>query len=138
MVVDIILEISSFCGDIHIPWILSSFSRNIKVRWILYPFCGYIYTLWILSPFRGYIRISWIPSALATLQATWLIILVMLYTVSLWSWILILVEVRATQLIISVLFLTSYSSSESDWCRRLTFLDLIKPFDFVVSLSFLL
>ena len=41
------MEISAFCGNIHIPWILSAFCRNIHVTCI-YPYFVYI------SAFHGY------------------------------------------------------------------------------------
>ena len=34
-VVNIIVEVSAFCGNIHVPWILSAFRGNIHVPWIL-------------------------------------------------------------------------------------------------------
>ena len=42
------MEISTFCGNIHVPWILSAFHGNINVPWIL------SFTPWILSAFRVY------------------------------------------------------------------------------------
>ena len=35
---NIIVEVSAFCGNIHIPWILSAFRGNIHVLWILSTF----------------------------------------------------------------------------------------------------
>ena len=35
MVVNIIVEVSIFRGNIHVPWILSTFRGNIHVTWIL-------------------------------------------------------------------------------------------------------
>ena len=54
MVVDIIVEISAFHGNIHLPWILSAFCGNINVPWILSAFSIYICSLWILSAFCAY------------------------------------------------------------------------------------
>ena len=60
LVVDIIVEISAFCVNIHIQWILFAFRWNIHVPWILSKFCGYIQTPWILSTFFENIDILWI------------------------------------------------------------------------------
>ena len=54
MVVDIIVELSTFGGNIHVPWILSAFCGNINIPWILSPFSRNIHVLWILSAFCGY------------------------------------------------------------------------------------
>ena len=35
MVVNIIIEVSAFRGNIHVPWILSAYRENILVLWIL-------------------------------------------------------------------------------------------------------
>ena len=32
---NIIVEVSAFCGNVHVPWILSAFCGNIHVLWIL-------------------------------------------------------------------------------------------------------
>ena len=63
LVVDIIVKILAFCGNIHVPWILSAFIGNINVLWILSAFCGYICTQKILSSFRGNIYLPWILSS---------------------------------------------------------------------------
>ena len=42
LVVNIIVEVSAFFGNIHILWILSAFRGNIHVPWMLSAFCGYI------------------------------------------------------------------------------------------------
>ena len=45
---NIIVEVSAFCGNIHVLWILFAIHINIHVPWILSAFRGYIYIL------RGY------------------------------------------------------------------------------------
>ena len=51
---DIIVKISVFYGNIHVPLILSAFHGNINIPCILSAFRGYICTPWILSAFCGY------------------------------------------------------------------------------------
>ena len=57
LVVDIIREVSSFHGNIHILWILSAFLGNIHILWILSALRGYIFITWILSASRGNIYV---------------------------------------------------------------------------------
>ena len=60
---DIIVEISAFCRNIVVPWILSTFRGSNVVTWILSTFCGYIGISWILSTFCGNIHVLCILSA---------------------------------------------------------------------------
>ena len=57
------MEISAFCGNTHVLWILSAFHGNTHVPWILSAFRVYIRISWRLSAFRGNIHVPWILSA---------------------------------------------------------------------------
>ena len=57
------MEVSAFCGNIRVPWILSAFFGNIHDPWILSSFCGYICITWIISAFCVNIHVPWILSA---------------------------------------------------------------------------
>ena len=95
--------LSAFCECICIPWILSAFCGNIHVTWILSAFCGY-YTNFVDTVRTVHIMSYLSCNVRHVLHSSILVVGI------------ILVTVRATWLIMSVLFLTFYSSSESDWC----------------------
>ena len=83
------IHVVMFCGYhpifVNISGLCGYYPDLLKIS----AFSGYI-------QFRGYIRISWILSALATLQTTYIIMLVMFFTVLFCSWIFVLVALQAT------------------------------------------
>ena len=81
IVVNIIVEISAFCGNIHVTWILCTFYGNIHVPWLISAFCGYICILWILSAFCGNIHIPQILSAFhGNIHVPWILLAFREYT----------------------------------------------------------
>ena len=78
LVVDIIVELSVFCENIHVLWILSAF-REISTFRGYYPhfvyisvFCGNIHVPWILSAFLVCIRILWkYPRSVDIIRISW-------------------------------------------------------------------
>ena len=92
------------------------YCRHIHILWKHPHSVDIICISWIYPHFVDTIRIFWISSALAALRATQLVMFVIFFTVSFWLCILFLVTLRSTQLVMTVLSLAFYSSSESDWC----------------------
>ena len=112
------MEISAFCGNIHIPWILSAFFVYIRISWKYPRSVDIIHILWkyprsvdiililcMYPHFVEIIRISWnYPHSVDIIRIS------------------------------SVLYLTFYLSSESDWC--ITYFPVCNLMCFYVTYTF--